>query len=149
MCCDRRMCRVTREGLWKTWGGWLEGGLSRLFCEHACTLYCDFIAYRSQRHFFMLMMEINIYQFIVFKMNCKSQALSTEPGWEPLFLRTVIISFGVDKQWDLAIYKVNSELYPVTCDGTWWKIMWEKKCAYIYICITGSLCWTAEIGTIL
>ena len=43
MCCDRRMCRVTKEGHWKTCGGWLEGGLSRLFCEHACTLDCDLL----------------------------------------------------------------------------------------------------------
>ena len=38
-------------------------------------------------------------------------------------------------------------MYLITCDGKWWKIMWEKECAYI--CITGSLCWTAEIEWIL
>ena len=35
------------------------------------------------------------------------------------------IAFGVDKQWDLAVY--YRELYLVTHDGTWWKIMWEKE----------------------
>lgn len=54
MCCDRKMCRVTKEGHWKTCGGWLEGGLSRLFCEHACTLDCDFIASRLQSHIVIL-----------------------------------------------------------------------------------------------
>ena len=41
------------------------------------------------------------------------------------------IAFGVDKQW---------KLYLITCDGTQWRIMWEKE----YICIPGSLCCTAE-----
>ena len=47
---------------------------------------------------------------------------------------------GVDKQWGPAVQ--HRELYPITCDGTWWKIMWEKECIYT---LTGSLCCTAEI----
>ena len=47
--------------------------------------------------------------------------------------------------------------YLVTCDGTQWRIMWEKECVCacvcIYICVcvciyiymAGSLCYTAEI----
>ena len=23
-------------------------------------------------------------------------------------------------------------IYPITCDGTWWRIMWEKECIYMY-----------------
>ena len=35
----------------------------------------------------------------------------------------------------------HEELYPITCDGTWWKIIWEKECV--------SLCCAAEIdGTL-
>ena len=43
------------------------------------------------------------------------------------------IAFGVDKQWDPAVEQ--RELYPVTCDGTWWKIMWEKEYVCVYVCI--------------
>ena len=49
-------------------------------------------------------------------------------------------AFGVDKQWDPAVE--HRELYLVTCDGAWWRIMWEKEC--IYVCVTGSLCCTEE-----
>ena len=53
------------------------------------------------------------------------------------------MEFGVGKQWDPAIQ--HSELYLVTCDGKWWRIiMWEKN-----ICMTGSLCYTAEIDRTL
>ena len=55
------------------------------------------------------------------------------------------IAFGVDKQWDPAV--LHRELYLITCDGTWWMIMWEKECKYI--CITGLLCYTAEIDRTL
>ena len=39
-------------------------------------------------------------------------------------------ALGVDKQWDPAVQ--HRELYLVTCDGTWWRIIWEKR-IYIYI----------------
>ena len=65
------------------------------------------------------------------------------------------IAFGVDKQWDFAVE--HRELYPVTCDGTWWRIMWEKE--YKYMCVyththtnthvRGSLCCTVEIDRTL
>ena len=51
------------------------------------------------------------------------------------------IAFGVDKQWDPAI-KLR-ELYLVTCDGTWWRIMWEKKicvCVCVCMCVCVSVC---------
>ena len=61
------------------------------------------------------------------------------------------IAFGVDKQWDLAVE--HRELYSVTCDGTWWGIMWEEECVCIYVCvyiyITESLGCTAEIDRTL
>ena len=49
------------------------------------------------------------------------------------------------KKWDTATY--HRELYLVTCDGTWWMIIWEKECiyAYIFIYMTGSICCTVEI----
>ena len=40
------------------------------------------------------------------------------------------IAFGVDKQWDPAVQ--HWQLYVVTCDGAWWRIMWEKECVCIY-----------------
>lgn len=40
------------------------------------------------------------------------------------------IAFEVDKQWDHAVQ--HRELYLVICDGTWWKIMWEKEYVYVY-----------------
>ena len=41
------------------------------------------------------------------------------------------ITPGMDKQWDPSVW--HRELYLVTCNGTWQKIMWEKE--YIYICV--------------
>ena len=55
------------------------------------------------------------------------------------------IAFGVDKQWDAAVW--HRELYLVSSDGIWWRIMWEKEC--MSICVTGSLCCTVEIDRTL
>ena len=57
------------------------------------------------------------------------------------------ISFGMDKQWDPAIYSTGNYIYLVTCDGTWWRIMGEKECIYVRVWEreTGSLCCTEEI----
>ena len=67
------------------------------------------------------------------------------------------ITFRVDKQWGPTMQ--NREQYLITCDGTRWKIIWEKECLslslslslyiYIYIYMTGSLCCTAEMDTTL
>ena len=43
--------------------------------------------------------------------------------------------------------KTKNQLYLVTYDGAWWRIMWEKEC--IYVCVTGSLCCTVEIDRTL
>ena len=40
------------------------------------------------------------------------------------------IALGVGKQWDHAVK--HKELYLVTCNGTWWRIIWEKGYIYIY-----------------
>ena len=40
------------------------------------------------------------------------------------------IASGVDKQWDPAVQ--HWELYLVTCDGTWWTIMWETENIYVW-----------------
>ena len=50
------------------------------------------------------------------------------------------IAFGVDKQWNPALQ--HWELFLVTCDGAWYRIMWEKEC--VYVCVTGSLCFKVE-----
>ena len=39
------------------------------------------------------------------------------------------IPFGLNKQWGPSVQ--HRELYPITCDGTWWKIIWGKECVYI------------------
>ena len=38
---------------------------------------------------------------------------------------------GVDKHWDPAVQ--HKELYLVTYDGTWWRIMWEQKCIHVWL----------------
>ena len=43
------------------------------------------------------------------------------------------IAFGMDKQWDPAVW--HRELYLVTCDGTWWRIIWEKEFVCVCVCI--------------
>ena len=55
------------------------------------------------------------------------------------------IAFGMDKQWDPAVY--HWKLYLVTYDRAWWKIIWIKEC--IYVCVTGSLCSMVEIDRTL
>ena len=58
------------------------------------------------------------------------------------------IAFKVGKQWDPAVEP--RELYLVICDGTW---SCEKKKIhthththiYLYVCMTGSVCCTAEV----
>ena len=54
-----------------------------------------------------------------------------------------------NKQWYSAIE--HRELYPLSCDGTWWKIIWEKECMCVCVCVcvhmTESLCCIAEIDT--
>ena len=50
------------------------------------------------------------------------------------------LAFGVDGQWDSCI--AYGAISLITCDGTWWKIMWEKNaCMYM----TVSLFCTAEL----
>ena len=51
-----------------------------------------------------------------------------------------ITVFGMDKQRDPALQPW--ELYLVTCDGAWWRLMWEKECTHV--CVIGSLCCTEE-----
>ena len=52
--------------------------------------------------------------------------------------------FGVDRckllhlEWisnEVLLYRQHRELYPISCDRTWWKIVWEKECVCVYICI--------------
>ena len=47
----------------------------------------------------------------------------------------------------------STKNYPITCDRTWWKIIWEKECVcvciYIYICMTRSLSCTTAIDRTL
>ena len=38
-------------------------------------------------------------------------------------------AFGMDKQWDPVV--LHWELYAVTYDGAWWRIMQEKECIYV------------------
>ena len=59
-------------------------------------------------------------------------------------------SVDVGKVTNLGIF-LKYTLYPITCDGSGWRIMREKekKEIYIYIYISGSLCCIAEIGRTL
>ena len=50
------------------------------------------------------------------------------------------IAFGMYKQWDPAVE--HWELYLVSCNGAWGRIMWEKQC--MCVCVTQSLCCTVE-----
>ena len=57
---------------------------------------------------------------------------------------------------EILLDSTGNSIYPVTCDGTWWRIMWEKEhiymCIYICVCVCvwlGSLCCTAEIDRTL
>ena len=52
------------------------------------------------------------------------------------------IAFGVDKQWDFAVE--HRELYPVTCDGTWWRIMWEKEYIYDWVPLLHNGNWQSK-----
>ena len=43
-------------------------------------------------------------------------------------------AFGSGKQWEPAVE--HRELYLVTCDGTLWRIMWEKNMyVYVHMCV--------------
>ena len=61
------------------------------------------------------------------------------------------LAFVVDGQWDPAVE--HRELYPVTCDGSGWKIMWEKECihthTHTHTYISGSLFCTEDIDRTL
>ena len=57
------------------------------------------------------------------------------------------ITFRMDKQWGPTVH--HRELYAVCWDRSWWKMVWEKECVRIHICITGPLWDTAEIDTML
>ena len=39
----------------------------------------------------------------------------------------------MDRQWDPAVWP--KDLYLITCDGTWWRLMWKKMHVYIYVYI--------------
>ena len=41
------------------------------------------------------------------------------------------ITSRMDKQWGPTVKK--RELYALSWDRTWWKIIWEKECIYIYV----------------
>ena len=69
------------------------------------------------------------------------------------------ITLRINKQWGPAVQ--HRELYPISCDRTWGKIVWEKEyfihththththTHYSFIYTTGSLCYTAETDTTL
>ena len=40
------------------------------------------------------------------------------------------ITFRMEKQWDPAVQ--HRELCEIACDRTWWKIMWENECMYVW-----------------
>ena len=42
------------------------------------------------------------------------------------------ITFRMDKQWSPSVQ--HRQLYPITCDRTWWKIISEKR-KYIRVCV--------------
>ena len=50
----------------------------------------------------------------------------------------------MDKQWGPTAQ--HRELYPISWDRAWWKIVSEKS---VYVYMTGSLCYTVEIDTTL
>ena len=65
--------------------------------------------------------------------------------WESGVSRSKL-ALGVDKQWDPAVQ--HREIHLTTCDGTLMRNNVRKR-MYIHICMTGSLCCTAEIdGTL-
>jgi len=51
----------------------------------------------------------------------------------------VVKKWGGENWWK---WGIHWQLYLVTWDGAWWRIMWEKEC--IYVCVIGSLCCTVE-----
>ena len=44
------------------------------------------------------------------------------------------MTWRMEKQWGLTIQ--HRELYPVSWDRPWWKIVWEKECIYVYAWVT-------------
>ena len=50
--------------------------------------------------------------------------------WDKTFIQTTAFDKQWDKQWDPTIQ--HRELCPVSWVRTWWKIIWEKECIYMY-----------------
>ena len=77
---------------------------------------------------------------------CGCQGGGSGIDWE-FGVEMQTIAFGMDEHWDPAVQRW--ELYLVTCDGTWWRIMGEKEYICVCMCMTGSLCCTVEIDRTL
>ena len=54
-------------------------------------------------------------------------------GWAVWGWKMQTITFRMGNQWSPTIQ--NKELYPISWDRTWWKIVWEKECVCVYIYI--------------
>ena len=66
----------------------------------------------------------------ILKTPCKGRGREWD-GWESGVSRCKL-TFRMDRQWGPTLQ--HRELYPVSWDGSWWKIVWEKNmCVYIYI----------------
>ena len=60
-----------------------------------------------------------------------------EVGWTGnLGLSMQTITFRMDKQWGIVPTVQHKELYPISRDTTWWKIIQEKECMHMYDWVT-------------
>ena len=55
-------------------------------------------------------------------------------SWKIVWLenngKILLITFRMDKQWGPIVQ--HRGLYPISWGRTWWKIVWEKECIYVY-----------------
>ena len=52
-------------------------------------------------------------------------------GWGVWGWLMQIMAFRMDKQWGPAVQ--HSKLYPISWARTWWKIIWDKECIYVWL----------------
>lgn len=104
----------TNQGLWITW-----------FCDTASELNSLIFSFQMTLYNIRWMIKFIPFKVLIKKSRkyVKWKNLSNMTSWEK----------DCKKKGKLVSAVEHEELYLISCDGTWWRIIRNKECIYMYI----------------